>query len=236
MQAEKPHASRPLGTEEFRVILSYGEKESQKCINLMKEIALDQFGADNSIVIGVHGSVARREMTRCSDVDLFFLISDFALSKKKAKQMQEQYIDALPDQEFRMPARDGVFEKPIRCSKLISNIGGEKDTNIYITRRMLYLLESECVFNQEKYESIRLELIKRYVPPDLDDKKICLFLLNDVVRYWRTICIDFENKTTDGDKPRAIRLIKLRFSRMLLYFAGVAAISRTECMCSIKKT
>ncbi len=30
-----------------------------------------------------------------------------------------------------------------------------------------------------------------------------------------------------GDKARAIRLIKLRFARMMLYFGGVAAISRT---------
>jgi hypothetical protein len=61
----------------------------------------------------------------------------------------------------------------------------------------------------------------------LEEHKICRFLLNDVIRYWRTICVDFEFKTADANKPRAIRLIKLRLSRMLLYFAGVAAIRET---------
>ena len=230
MKPDEHPKLHPLNLRESRVILRKGENESKKHINLLKEIAHDKFGSDRRIVIGVNGSVARREMTSSSDVDLFFLVSDFDLSKKIAKQMQQLYINALQSEGIKMPAQGGVFEKPIRYSRLVSNIGGEKDTNIYITRRMLYLLESECVFNQEKYETLRLELIKRYVSRDLKNEKICLFLLNDVVRYWRTICIDFEHKTADGDKPRAIRLIKLRFSRMLLYFAGVAAISRAVYM------
>ena len=48
-----------------------------------------------------------------------------------------------------------------------------------------------------------------------------------MIRYWRTICVDFEEKTADGGKPRAIRLVKLRFARMMLYFGGVAAIAPT---------
>ena len=51
-----------------------------------------------------------------------------------------------------------------------------------------------------------------------------MFLLNDVIRYWRTICIDLEHKVRAHNKARDIRLIKLRFSRMLLYASGVLAI------------
>ena len=51
-----------------------------------------------------------------------------------------------------------------------------------------------------------------------------MFLLNDVIRYWRTICIDLEHKVRADNKARDIRLIKLRFSRMLLYASGVLAI------------
>ncbi len=70
-------------------------------------------------------------------------------------------------------------------------------------------------------------MIKHYVASDLERHKLCLYLLNDIIRYWRTICVDFEWKTATGDKPRAIRLIKLRFARMMLYVGGVAAISKT---------
>ena len=51
-----------------------------------------------------------------------------------------------------------------------------------------------------------------------------MFLLNDIIRYWRTICIDLEHKIYADGKAREVRLIKLRFSRMLLYASGVLAI------------
>lgn len=135
MKSEKSPELNPLNTRESRLVLRKGENESKKYINLLKEIAHDKFGSDRRIVIGVNGSVARHEMTSSSDIDLFFLVSDFELSKKTAKQMQQIYIHALRSEGIKMPAQGGVFEKPIRYSRLVSNIGGEKDTNIYITRR-----------------------------------------------------------------------------------------------------
>lgn len=113
---------------------------------------------------------------------------------------------------------------PKQCLRIL---GGQEDKNMTITRRMLFLLESHCLSNNILFETIRQKLIKIYVSDDLRDDQICMFLLNDIIRYWRTICVDFEYKTLISGKPRAIRLIKLRFSRMLLYFAGVLAVAET---------
>ena len=126
------------------------------------------------------------------------------------------------------PSEGGVFKNPLKINNFLKTIGGNKDTNELITRRMLFLLEGEWTFNQELFERARTRLIERYVADDLGEHKLSLFLLNDVIRYWRTICVDFEHKTAAADKPRAIRLIKLRFSRMLLYLGGVAAVSQTK--------
>jgi len=92
---------------------------------------------------------------------------------------------------------------------------------------MLLLLEGEWIHNPIQFERARTRLLEQYVAATIRREQICLFLLNDIIRYWRTICVDFEYKVQSDGKPREIRLIKLRFSRMLLFFAGVMAVGAT---------
>ena len=127
------------------------------------------------------------------------------------------------DLNLKVPASNGVFENPLPVEK-IYEIGGLTDDNETLTRRMLLLLEGEWVFNESGFREVRRRLLDKYLHHRPEADKICMFLLNDVIRYWRTICIDLENKVHAHNKPRDIRLIKLRFSRMLLYASGVLAI------------
>lgn len=207
---------------------------SEDQLKIMREIAEEIFGQDADVIIGVNGSVARRETTSGSDVDLFFLgLDDAELASLQSQQ--DIYRARLRDKKVKMPAHGGVFDEPLQAAELCETIGGDDDTNLFITRRMLFLLEGEWIYNQPAFEKLRSDLICRYVAEDLANEKIALFLLNDIIRYWRTICVDFEHKIQDVSKPRAIRNIKLRFSRMLLYFAGVAAVSKTGGMSGIEK-
>lgn len=134
-----------------------------------------------------------------------------------------------------MPSAGGIFEGALPKEKLLSPIGGDDDTNKTLTRRMLFLLEGEWIFNQSAFEELRRQLIAQYVSDNLEDDKLALYLLNDIIRYWRTICIDFEYKTSGGKKPRAIRLAKLRVSRMLLCFAGIVAVAEANNLTAVKK-
>lgn len=220
-------------TQDLNEVLNRACKTSEQQLNIMREQAKELLGGKTSVIIGVNGSIARREMTSGSDVDLFVLSTIEDL--KDAEEIQRQFRERLKEKSIKMPASGGVFEKPLPTSELTSKIGGEDDTNTFITRRMLYLLEGEWIANQTEFETLRRQLIMRYVPEDLDDHKFCRFLLNDIIRYWRTICVDFEHKTADATKPRAIRLIKLRFSRMMLYFGGVAAIRETAELGALEK-
>ncbi|OJH44218.1 hypothetical protein [Paracoccus sp. SM22M-07] len=221
------------GGDAAAVIHSTREK-SEDILKTLRSVAAELPCLTSDIVIGVNGSVARREVTSGSDVDLFFLTLDGDLAA--AKSAQEEYRAKLVEKGIKMPAHGGVFENPLRTTQLTATIGGEDDTNTYITRRMLYLLEGEWVANESGFNDLRSTLIARYISEDLDDQKIVRFFLNDVIRYWRTICVDFEHKTADSTKPRAIRLVKLRLSRMLLYVAGIAAARQTvDCNAEAKR-
>mgnify|MGYP005856096381 CR=1 FL=1 len=206
-------------------VLGGARDRSEATLGILRSVASDLLGGDSDLIVGVNGSVARREQTAGSDVDLFVLTLSGDISA--AREVQVEYRERLIARGIKMPAHGGVFESPLRATQLTATIGGEDDTNTYITRRMLYLLEGEWVANKDGFDRLRSELVARYVAEDLDEQKIVRFFLNDVIRYWRTICVDFEYKTADATKPRAIRLVKLRLSRMLLYVAGIAAARQT---------
>lgn len=191
----------------------------------MREIARAEFGNETEFLIGVNGSFARREATRASDVDFFFLaVTPDVLPLRKVRERKATFEELLEKNlNIRLPASEGVFDKPLAVDK-ICEIGGLKDKNVTITRRMLLLLEGEWVFNEKAFHAVRDRLLDEYLRNDPGSDKICMFLLNDIIRYWRTICIDLEHKSDTGEKPREIRLIKLRFARLLLYASGVFAI------------
>lgn len=48
-----------------------------------------------------------------------------------------------------------------------------------------------------------------------------IFLINDLLRYYRQICVDYEYKKNEVGKAWAVRLTKLRHSRKLFYFSAL---------------
>ena len=201
------------------------KQRSEEGLARMREIVASQIGSDDRFVVGVNGSYARREVTSGSDVDLFVLFRKDAITE--AGRLQEAVRAALSEADFEMPSSGGVFDEPLAISALTQTIGGQGDSNVSITRRMLLLLEGEWIFGEQTFDDARNRLLAQYIPDSIRSEQIAMFLLNDIIRYWRTICVDLEHKVLIGGKPRAIRLIKLRFSRMLLFVAGVLAVGET---------
>ncbi len=191
-----------------------------------KVLAEKPGSSDKPLDVVLLGSIARREASPHSDFDFLVIAHGLPAGPKDTRQLLRDIGQLREALNFGEPGRTDLFGRVIAAPELTERIGLQEDTNHNHSRRILLLEESVSVLRPELHSQLLRAVIGRYLG-DYDKPKegVPRFLLNDVIRYWRTLAVDYQAKRWEEvDTFSGLRYLKLIVSRKLAYAATLTSI------------
>lgn len=192
------------------------------------------------------GSLARFELVEDSDLDLFFINNtDEEFSNLKKYNFFSTLHKIIKNLGFSDPSKEGMYWDFIAKKDLLDIGSRKEDYNNSLTARLLLILESKPIFNEQLYDNIVNEVVEKYFV-DFDGREgdfYPMFLMNDIFRYWYTLTLNYEFRRDNNDSPneKYWKRLKLKYARLLTCFSFVVClfekdITQAKVIAIIKKS
>ena len=189
----------------------------------------------NDACVYLTGSYARGEATEHSDLDLF-IVGRTQDKKRKLTRLDELCIKAdlvRACEKVNLPkfSGDGEYLRFYTVDDLVSSLGSpDDDSKNTLTARLLLLLESRPLLGEEIYEPAIKQVITAYWRDSgkFPEEFRPAYLANDILRLWRTFCVNYEARTNDESQEdrakRKLKNFKLKHSRLLTCYSALLAL------------
>ena len=166
----------------------------------------------------VSGSLGRMEAVETSDCDLVVVLSE--ADRAAGGDVIETVFDCIERTGFQRPKRGGIFGSATSFEELLDDAtAGKVDEDLGVFgKRIQALLDSQPLLHPDEFEALQLAILTRYAcAPVADAGAFPLgWLVDDLVRYWRSLCARTRWLCHDDVIQWRCLNVKLRHSRMLL--------------------
>ncbi len=185
------------------------------------------------------GSFGRRESSPHSDLDLFIVGKKDGVPGRDGKEgsllnrldeicIKADLIKATRDLHIPEFSGDGRYLTHYSVHEFTKTLGTPEDdvTNTF-TARLLLVLESCPLLESTVYRAVTKEVVAAYWRDYKDHKSYFMpaFLANDILRLWRTFCVNYEARTERMPEEKKakgkLKNYKLKHSRLLTCYSGL---------------
>ncbi len=205
----------PLDIERYKTLRENWGFSAERLTKINKK--LNSKLGEMDISIAVAGSYGRLEAAKKSDFD-FIIISKKGINDAQRDEIVQIIKDVTEEKDIKFPNPKGIFSKTFSLDNMVAALGGTDDTIDLLGQRMLLLMEGRAIYNNELFMGATEEILKKYLEYVIADPgKEAIVLLNDLIRYFRSICVNYQYTFWHENEKWALRNAKLRHSRIILY-------------------
>jgi Putative nucleotidyltransferase DUF294 len=198
------------------------------------------------LCIYVTGSYGRLEASTSSDLDLFLLLERkrpaATVKRLNFLRLAADLIALVDRHGFPEFSGDGEYLEVHNIARMKEQLGSRtEDAENSFTARLLLILESRPIVAEARYRRLLGQTVDFYFEDFSGHAEAFrpTFLINDILRFWRTLCINYEHRRREDraegtrkkltlDEIRAkgeLKNLKLGFSRLSTCYSMVVPLA-----------